>query len=85
MVQEADLTTLDIRRIVEKLRERYKVEGKVVALDYGKDVNDLFVRISHEPIDDSEPSEDGLVIFHYHGNKLVAVEILDLEEFMGSD
>ncbi len=80
MVQEVDLTSLDIRKIVGKLKGRYKVEGKVIALDYGSDVNDLFVRFSHEPIDDSEPSEDGLVIFHYHGDRLVAVEILELEE-----
>ncbi len=78
MVQEADLTGLDIRRIVEKLREKYGVKGRVVAVDYGSDVNDLFVRFGHEPIDDGEPSEDGLVIFHYHGDKLIAVEILDL-------
>jgi len=51
-------------------------EGKVVALDYGSDVNGLFVRFSREPIDDSESSKDGLVIFHYHENKLVVVEIL---------
>ncbi len=43
------------------------------------------MRFSHEPIDDGEPSEDGLVIFHYHGGKLVAVEILDLGEFMSSE
>ncbi len=82
MVQEVDLTSLDIRKIVEKLKERYGIDGKVVALDYGSDVNDLFVRFSHEPIDDSEPSEDGLVIFHYHGDRLVAVEVLELEEFV---
>ncbi len=82
MVQEADLTTLDVKRIVKNLRERYGIEGRVIALDYGSDVKDLFVRFSHEPIDDGEPSKDGLVIFHYHGDKLVAVEILDLEEFM---
>ncbi len=82
MVQEADLTSLDVRGIVKKLRERYGVEGRVIALDYGSDVGDLFLRFSHEPIDDGEPSDDGLVIFHYHGDKLVAIEILDLEEFM---
>lgn len=56
-----------------------------MALDYGSDVKDLFVRFGHEPIDNGEPSKDGLVIFHYHENKLVAVEILDLEEFIGSE
>ncbi len=37
MVQEADLTSLDIRRIVKKLREKYGVKGRVVAVDYGSD------------------------------------------------
>ncbi len=85
MVQEADLTSLDMRKIVKKLKEKYGVKGRVVAVDYGSDVKDLFVRFSHEPIDDGEPSEDGLLIFHYHGGRLVAVEILDLEKFMSSE
>jgi len=49
---------------------------KVVTVDYGDDVGDLFVRFRYVEHTEGEPTEDGRVIVHYDKRgKVVAVEI----------
>ena len=70
-----------MRRVLEKVEKRYglKLPRKVVTVDYGDDVGDLFVRFRYVEHTEGEPTEDGRVIVHYdkRGN-VVAVEITDI-------
>ena len=76
-------TLLDIavRRVLERVEERYglRLPRKVVTVDYGCDVGDLFIRFKCVEHSEGEPTEDGRVIVHYdkRGN-VVAVEITDI-------
>ena len=75
------LLDIDVRRVLERVAEKYglKLPGKVVTVDYGDDVGDLFVRFRHVEHADGEPTTDGRVIVYYdkRGN-VVAVEITDI-------
>jgi uncharacterized protein YuzE len=70
-----------VRKVLEKVEKRYglKLPRKVVTVDYGDDVGDLFVRFRHVEHSEGEPTEDGRVIVHYdkRGN-VVAVEITNI-------
>ena len=70
-----------MRKVLEKVEKRYrlKLPRKVVTVDYGDDVGDLFVRFRYVEHTEGEPTEDGRVIVHYdkRGN-VVAVEITDI-------
>ena len=70
-----------MRKVLEKIEKRYglKLPRKVVTVDYGDDVGDLFVRFRYVEHTEGEPTEDGRVIVHYdkRGN-VVAVEITDI-------
>ena len=66
---------------MERVADKYglRLPRKVVTVDYGDDVGDLFVRFRHVGHAEGEPTEDGRVIVYYDkiGN-VVAVEITDI-------
>jgi hypothetical protein len=66
---------------MERVEEKYglRLPRRVVTVDYGDDVGDLFVRFRHVGHAEGEPTEDGRVIVYYdkRGN-VVAVEITDI-------
>jgi uncharacterized protein YuzE len=52
---------------------------KVITVDYGDDVGDLFIRFKHAKHTKGEPTEDGQVIVHYDEKEnIAAIEILDI-------
>lgn len=56
-----------------------KLPRKVIRLDYGDDVGDLYIRFKHARHTEGEPTDDGQVIVHYDENQMVAaIEILDI-------
>jgi uncharacterized protein YuzE len=70
-----------VRKVLEKVEKRYglKLPRKVVTVDYGDDVGDLFVRFRHVEHSEGEPTGDGRVIVHYDKRgKVVAVEITNI-------
>ena len=75
------LLDIDIRKVLERVGEKYgvKLPRKVVTVDYGDDVGDLFLRFRHVGHADGEPTKDGRVIVYYdkRGN-VVAVGITDI-------
>lgn len=67
--------------MLERLEEKYglKLPRKVVTVDYGDDVGDLFIRFRHAGRTEGEPTEDGRVIMHYDERGVIAaVEITDI-------
>jgi len=50
-----------VRKVLERVEKRYglKLPRKVVTVDYGCDVGDLFVRFRHVERMEGEPTEDG--------------------------
>ena len=64
------------------MEKKYKMKlpRKVIATDYDESI--LYIRFKHvsEPI--GEPSEDFKVIFFHDRNKIVALEILDVKDFI---
>ena len=50
-------------------------------VDYDEEEGDLYIRFKEAEYTEGEPSDDGLVIFHYSNNKLAAVEIMDVTAF----
>ena len=70
-----------MRKVLKKVEKRYgvKLPRKVVTVDYGDDVGDLFVKFRHVEHAEGEPIGDGRVIVYYdkRGN-VVAVEITDI-------
>ena len=70
-----------MRKVLEKVEKRYglKLPRKVITVDYGDDVGDLFVRFRHVEHMEGEPTEDGRVIVHYdERGRIAAVEITDI-------
>ncbi|MDH5754429.1 MAG: hypothetical protein OEY95_04410 [Candidatus Bathyarchaeota archaeon] len=56
-----------------------KLPRKVVTIDYGDDVGDLFIRFRYVEHTEGEPTEDGRVIIHYdERGRIAAVEIIDI-------
>ncbi|MGA9388152.1 MAG: DUF2283 domain-containing protein [Candidatus Bathyarchaeia archaeon] len=67
--------------MLERLEKKYRVKlpRKVITVDYGDDVGDLFIRFKHAKTTEGEPTKDGQVILHYDEDKnIVAVEILNI-------
>lgn len=63
------------------VEEKYglKLPRKVITVDYGDDVGDLFIRFKHAGRTEGEPTEDGRVIIHYdERGDTVAIEITDI-------
>ena len=70
-----------MRKVLERVSEKYglKLPRKVVTVDYGDDVGDLFVRFRHVERMEGEPTGDGRVIVHYdERGRIAAVEITDI-------
>ncbi len=66
---------------MERIEKKYRVKlpRKVITVDYGDDVGDLFIRFKHAKTSEGEPTGDGQVILHYDEDKnIVAVEILSI-------
>ena len=56
-----------------------KLPRKVITLDYGDDVGELYIRFKHAKHTEGEPTDDGRVIVHYDENQdVAAIEILDI-------
>ena len=47
-------------------------------VDYDDEEGDLYIRFKEVEYTEGEPTDDGLVIFHYSGNKIAALEIMDV-------
>jgi len=75
------LLDIDVREVLERTERKYglKLPRKVVMVDYGDDVGDLYIRFKHAKRAEGEPTDDGQVIVHHDekGN-VVAIEILDI-------
>ena len=57
-------------------------EGKVLMKEWFHDhEGDLYIRFKEVEYTEGEPSDDGLVIFHYSDNKIAAVEIMNITAF----
>jgi uncharacterized protein YuzE len=70
--------------VLEKLEKKYglTLPRKVITIDYGDDVGDLFVRFRHTKSTQGEPTEDGQVILHYDEKGVIAaIEILNITTF----
>lgn len=56
-----------------------KLPRRVITVDFGEDVGDLFVRFHHADSTEGEATADGKVIVHYDKKgKIAAVEIMDI-------
>jgi uncharacterized protein YuzE len=52
---------------------------KVITIDYGEDIGDLFIRFKHADHTEGEPTSDEKVIIHYDAKgKIAAIEITDI-------
>ena len=52
---------IDLKEVIERIEQRYGVRlpRRIVMVDYGEDVGDLFIKFSHEKIVDGEVTQDG--------------------------
>ncbi len=56
-----------------------KLPRRVITIDYGGDVGDLFVRFRHAEHTEGEATADGKAIIHYdEKGKITAIEVKDL-------
>ncbi|KPV64774.1 MAG: hypothetical protein AOA65_0841 [Candidatus Bathyarchaeota archaeon BA1] len=56
-----------------------RLPRKVVMVDYGDDVGDLYIKFKHAKHTEGEPTDDGQAIIHYDENEdIAAIEILDI-------
>jgi uncharacterized protein YuzE len=70
--------------VLERVEAKYgvKLPRRVITLDYGEDVGDLFVRFRHAEHTEGDAVGDGKVIIHYdRKGKIAAVEITDITAF----
>lgn len=70
-----------MRKVLEKLEKKYqlKLPRKVITVDYGDDVGDLFIRFKHAKHTEGEPTADGKIILHYDEKEnIAAIEVLDI-------
>ena len=66
---------------MQRVEKKYgiKLPRKVITIDYGDDIGDLFIRFKHAKTTQGEPTKDGQVILHYDENgEIVAIEILNI-------
>jgi hypothetical protein len=56
-----------MKEILKKIEKKYsiKLPRKVITIDYGDDIGDLFIRFKHAKTTHGEPTKDGQVILHY--------------------
>jgi len=67
--------------VLETVEAKYglKLPRRLITIDYGEDVGDLFVRFRHAEHMEGEATADGKVIVHYdEKGKVAAVEIVDI-------
>lgn len=67
--------------MLEKVEAKYglKLPRRVITIDYGEDVGDLFVRFRHAEHTEGEATEDEKIIVHYdEKGKVAAVEIANV-------
>jgi uncharacterized protein YuzE len=56
-----------------------KLPRKVITIDYGGDIGDLFVRFKHAKTTHGEPTKDGQAIIHYdEKGEIAAIEIFSI-------
>jgi uncharacterized protein YuzE len=70
--------------VLETVEAKYglKLPRRVITVDYGKDIGDLFVRFRHADSMEGEATPDGKVIVHYdRKGKIAAVEVTDITKF----
>ncbi len=75
------LLDIDVRKVLEIVEKRYKLKlpRKVITVDYGCDVGDLFIRFKYVEHSEGEPTGDGRVIVHYDKKgKVAAVETTNI-------
>ena len=75
------LLDIDVRSVLEAVEAKYgvKLPRRVITIDYGEDVGDLFVRFRHAEHTEGEATADGKAIIHYDKKgKIAAVEITDI-------
>lgn len=78
------LLDVDVRSVLEKMEAKYglKLPRRVITIDYGEDVGDLFVRFQHADITEGESTADGKVIVHFDKKgRTAAVEVTDITAF----
>lgn len=82
MVQKAQtLLEINVKGLLQKAARKYtlKLPKKVVMLDYGDDVGDLFIKFRHVKLKEGEPTKDGEAIIHYaEDGKIAALEIRNI-------
>lgn len=70
-----------MRSVLEKVEAKYrlKLPRRVITIDYGEDIGDLFVRFRHADSTEGEATPDGKVIVHYDKKgRIATVEITDI-------
>jgi uncharacterized protein YuzE len=75
------MRVVDVRGVLETVEAKYgvKLPRRVITIDYGGDVGDLFVRFRHAEYTEGEATQDGKIVVHYdEKGKIVAVEIADV-------
>ena len=63
--------------MLEEVEDKYglKLPRRVITVDFGEDVGDLFVRFRHADSTDGEATNDGKVIVHYDKKgKIAAID-----------
>jgi uncharacterized protein YuzE len=76
---------LDVGEVLEKVAAKYglKLPKRVITIDYGEDVGDLFVRFRHADSTGGEATADGKVTVHYdEKGEIAAVEIADIASWV---
>ena len=78
---EETLLDMDVRSILEKVEAKYglKLPRRVITIDFGEDIGDLFVRFRHADSTEGEATADGKVVVHYDKKgEITAIEITNL-------
>jgi uncharacterized protein YuzE len=72
---------MDLRSMLERVESKYNVRlpRRVIMVDYGEDIGDLYIRFKQSDRTDGEPTLDGRVLVHYDPKgKIQAIEIMDI-------
>ena len=76
-----NLLDIDVRAVLKQVTIKYglKLPKKVITIDCGDDIGDLYVRFHHADSTEGEATNDGKVIVHYDKkNKIAAIEITNI-------
>ena len=76
------LLDIDLRRVVEKVRRKYHLSlpsGSSWRRTTTRE-EDLYIRFAEAKNPEVDPTDDGLVIVHRDGSRIVGIEILNLAE-----